>query len=337
VSDHGHNGVALTITKCDAWPKTKLAEKEARKTSEVTCRTNLSSNHPLHSTAISEVDEEYEETRHLGEDFHSPQLDSSSAGGKQFIESVTTGITTDGNKMLEWFTVLAEYQHRKQLNRIHNSISCIVCDYDAVIPDISRPSYASNIEGMTTFGIYHFEGGLRDGSAAKVSNMKVIASLEELHWMEHQLVEQIGRLSSTSKQQRALNKIRQTWDHSSNLKASKSIGGPNWLIKARVKAMWVPLLEEHYDKHCSENSNLRRAFIGFEPNDFSCTSSKKVSEGIADHIQGADDCSNSQIRYGNDECTTSSFQNADVSHHKTNSNSEKQSCVKGKLSTVSSI
>ena len=142
-----------TITKCDDAPIPKSGKKEIRKMPEKNTLTNISSAMSLHSAVFSEGDEEYEETGDLGENFQSPQLDSNSTSAKNLAKSVTTGVTKQGNKTLEWFTVLAEYQHRKQLTWLHNVISCIVCDYDAIISDRTQAQNTTNTIGTTAFGI----------------------------------------------------------------------------------------------------------------------------------------------------------------------------------------
>ena len=274
VSVHGHNGVAFTITKCEEnVPTSKNLRRESRMKSENTPRiVNPSSGFFPQSKSLNEGDEELDESGgDLGSNFL--QLDSNSSVAKQLTDSVTTGVTTKGNKTLEWFTVLAEYQHRQQLTRLHNVLSCIVGDYDAVISDriYAQNNTFNNTNGTTTFNIYNFESGLPDGRAAQLSNTKVIASLENLHWMEHNLVHRISGLSSSSRKERALAKIRRDWDYSNDRKASMNLGGPDWLIEARAKAMAVPRQDEQHSDHddadmypCYENSPMLEVFTGFE-------------------------------------------------------------------------
>jgi len=231
VSDHGHNGVALTITKCDDGPPPKIGKKE---------------NKTFADRSRCDGYEECEEVGELGEDFQTPQLDSislnSSTPTKPLSETVASGIKQRGSKYLEWFAVLAEYQQRKQLNRIHNAISCIVGDHDEVISDRNkktRGSVINDVAGTTSFGIYNFEKGLPDGRAAQISNMKVIASLEDLYWMEDDLVQRISNISSPSRRRKALTKVLETWNFSNDMMISKNMSGPKWLIRARAKAMSV--------------------------------------------------------------------------------------------------
>lgn len=244
ISDHGHNGVAITITKCNDCSGSKNVVNYRRKASETTAPLSAFS---FHSESLSEGDEEdeYDEefnTTNLGQNFSSVNLDSSYKSAPNYLgDSVKAGVTMKGNKTLEWFTVLAEYQLRKQLTRFHNAICCVLGDYDAVITDriYTSNDTENNSEGIMTFGIYNFERGLPDGKRAQASNKRVIASLENMPWMAQDLVLRISGFSSLARQQRAMEKVRQVWNYSNEIKASRHAGGPDWLVEARAKAMLV--------------------------------------------------------------------------------------------------
>lgn len=237
ISDHGHNGVALTITKSANWTPPQTG-KLSKKMSEITMKTRKLSMASSHAS-VHIPDEEDEEAGELGDNLESIHLSANSTSAKPLSESLSAGVTKKGNETLEWFTVLAEYQQRKQLTHLHNAISCILGDYDDIISDRSQAQSSPKAMGTTSFGIYNFEKGLPDGRAAKLSNTKVVASLENLYWLESNLVQRIGRISSPDRKQRALNRIRSDWDFSKDMKASESIGGPEWLVVARAKAMCI--------------------------------------------------------------------------------------------------
>lgn len=278
ILDHGHNGVALTITKSANWVPPQTG-KLSKKMSEITTKTRLTSGaSSLASIQVAECDEEDEEAGDLGESFQSIQLTANSTTAKPLSQSLTAGVTKKGNKTLEWFTVLAEYPQRKQLTQLHNVICCIVGDYDAIISDRAQTQASPNGTGTTSFGIYNFEKGLPDGRAAKMSNTKVIASLENLFWLESNLVQRIDKISSPDRKQRALNRVRNSWDFSNDMKASVNIGGPEWLIEARAKAMCIGkgLTEFENDLRFSSNSketgevsNQHREGMRFFPDEHS--------------------------------------------------------------------
>jgi len=134
VSDHGHNGVAFTITLMK--------------------RPEEGTNAPHSPTDDKKVViQEGEEMNELDE-LESPEE------GLQFEQAAEefehgTGRGKEG-ELLEWFTILAEYQYRRQLSRIHNALSCLVGDFDAVMkdPSLGRPG---STEGYSSFGIFYFE------------------------------------------------------------------------------------------------------------------------------------------------------------------------------------
>jgi len=248
ILDHGHNGVALTITKSADWVPPQTG-KLSKKMLEITTKTRLTPGESLAPMQFAECDVEDEESGDLGESFQSIQLTANSTAAKPLSQSLTAGVTKKGNKTLEWFTVLAEYPQRKQLTQLHNVISCIVGDYDAIISDRAT--------GTTSFGIYNFEKGLPDGRAAKISNTKVIASLENLFWLESNLVQRIDKIRSPDRKQRALNRVRDKWDFSNDMKASENIGGPEWLIVARAKAMCIGKGLTEFENDLSSSSNSK--------------------------------------------------------------------------------
>ena len=129
VSGHGHNGVALTINV-----------KKTPKPSE-------SESIMIDDAAALSVSVE----DNLGFD--------SGANVSDIEGEMDHGHGTSRGKegeLLEWFTVVAEYQHRRQLSRLHNAVSCISGNLDAVIRD--RPlGRVGSSEGYTSFGIFHFD------------------------------------------------------------------------------------------------------------------------------------------------------------------------------------
>ena len=274
ISDHGHNGVALTITKAVNLlppPSGKLSKKM----SDMTVRTRKTSMgsfsasaHSIQSAHKSEGEDDDEEVDDLGENFQSDRINSNPTTSKPLSESLTAGVTKKGNKTFEWFTVLAEYQQRKPLTRLHNAISCIVGDHDAIISDRPHAMAIPIVDEITSFGIYNFERGLPDGKAAKISNTKVIASLENLYWLESNVVQRLDKISSPDKRQRALNKFRDNWTFSNDMKASESIGGPDWLVVARARAMCIQNGSKEFQDEVSISSNQRQEGMRLFPEEF---------------------------------------------------------------------
>jgi regulator of replication initiation timing len=257
VSDHGHNGVALTITK--RAPPRKSSAKGRQRSSLIreqpnsTMRSNTSSAvnaSSLLSIASSEMSECEEEIFEPDESYENLQGSRSWLAEESKKQEPLTNVDSgDGTydheeskehgAVLEWYTVLAEYQFRKQLTRLSNAVSCIVGDYDAIITDrLVGGDSASKTEDSVTFGIFNFEKGLPDGRSAKVANIELVSDLESLPWMTQTLFERVKVVPSSSRKD-FLTRIRRTWGYSKDLEASVALGGPPWLIEARARAMHI--------------------------------------------------------------------------------------------------
>lgn len=263
VSDHGHNGVALTITKLaqssqngetaavELTTKPHQRELERPKQDEMIQRSKHSAAVSVNSSALSDYEEKVGDIGDIGEDLIvarelSMEFKASEAGplvDAKGEDEYCHGATVKGGKAVEWFTVLAEYQHRKQLIRLHNAISCIVGDYDAVIPDHARRQHPTGPEGKTKFGVFVFEKGVPDARAA---NLELVQELENLPWMPNALFERLKGYSAM-RQKDFLSNTRRTWVYSKDLEESVSLGGPAWLIEARARAMFVSPLQPIID------------------------------------------------------------------------------------------
>jgi regulator of replication initiation timing len=254
VSDHGHNGVALTITKRAQDGKTEVAfappDTKGGQNSPETTQADHDNGQTVNISSARSVDSGYvseeEGVELAGETTTSEYLDSENPrttpvetlpGGELENAYHEHGATKKGGEVLEWFTVLAEYQHRRQLTKLHNAISCIVGDFDAVIVDRGR-AHEQNTEGSTLFGMFGFEGGVTDGKAAHTANFELVAALESLPWM-HADVFKICKGRPRSQQRETVAELRQNWVFSRDLEASMAQGGPDWLVETRARAMFV--------------------------------------------------------------------------------------------------
>jgi regulator of replication initiation timing len=256
VSDHGHNGVALTITI--RAPSRKSSIKSTRRSSlmrekhistkriNASFAVNASSLLSVASSELSEGEEIFEPDESY-ENLQSSRDWLAEESKKQVLLAKVDDVdgtydhveTTEHGEVLEWYTVLAEYQFRKQLTRLSNAVSCIVGDYDAIIPDrLAGGGSSERSEHNVSFGIFNFEKGLQDGRAAKVANMELVSDLESLSWMTQILFERV-RMVPESRRKDFLTRMRRNWDYSKDLEASVALGGPAWLIEARARAMHI--------------------------------------------------------------------------------------------------
>lgn len=216
VDDHGHNGVALTLLK--------------RVNGDIGGSDRNKSNDPLVSSPqlIGRSSDTLQSVR-----FITPE-ERMSSGTKSEEFGHGTGRGTEGD-LLEWFTILAEYQYRRQLTRLHNVISCITKDFSAIVRD-SSIGRASSTEGYTSFGMFFFE---RDSNTdAEKKFTQPINRFENLPWVGKDAFD-VARGKSLSEQKLFLSTLRGEWDFNSELESSRREGGPMWLIKARARAAFV--------------------------------------------------------------------------------------------------
>eukprot|EP00980_Cylindrotheca_fusiformis_P021403 scaffold8259_cov143-Cylindrotheca_fusiformis.AAC.21 len=234
LSDHGHNGVALTITKRAEAKNVPLNQKskQGRRGSQkgTLQKTNSSSAYSVES-GVSIADSE---PPHNSQEVDSEQGDFP----RQEDSTYKYGSTRKGGEVLEWFTVLAEFQHRVQLTTLHNAICCVVDDFDAIVFDRTSKS-GKACKGATHFGLYTFEERRQDSKTSASSNADLIAALEYLPWMHDFTFRRVRNLPEKG-QVAEVSRLRQRWTFSKELEASRQQGGPKWLVEARARAMFVP-------------------------------------------------------------------------------------------------
>jgi hypothetical protein len=270
VADHGHSGVALTITLTKSEPAGNQSREKS--STNLVSSPDSQSTPWLHRLSTSQI--EMPEDRSV--DFTSPgealpQVDL----GNLFDYQAGRG---KKGERLEWFTLLAEYQYRRQLGRLHNAICCVVGNFDAILRDPALGHRGDqNTEGYTTFGIYHFakyDSGRTLASRSSVNDM--CRHLESLPWVSDGMFRDLPD-KSPHEQLHELSTARHYWDFSKQLEASKEEGGPEWLIAGRA---WAVFPDEVIDMRprtspadteadpCAEAT--RR--VTWNPNDLSSTS-----------------------------------------------------------------
>ena len=226
VADHGHSGVALTIT---------LVKPPGLEDDMGECTTprsyHLSDSFRLTSGSQSNL---LERDMDSSSDIERPIVDAS----REFDHTTARG---GRGEILEWFTILAEYQYRRQLGRLNNAISCIVDDFDAVLRDSSlRPPGSCGSEGYTSFGIYHFNRDDADLFSAQRTRSSFPSQLESLPWVSEYMFEEatMRKRSPLDKDVDIIGELRD-WGLSGYLEASRKEGGPDWIIQARARALYI--------------------------------------------------------------------------------------------------
>jgi regulator of replication initiation timing len=282
VSDHGHNGVALTITRRAQDSKSGEVGKDTKgkrgkRAPEAVPVPNLSSTRSVDSlySDEDEVDDEYPDAENL------PQTRYPVDEPIEETAFHDHGATTAGGEVVKWFTVLAEYQHRRQLTALHNAISCIVGDFDSIIVDRGR-EFEHGDDGICSFGIFGFERGVQDGKDACASNAELVMAFENLPWMHEDMFKKIQNYSRNHQRDFVTN-LRQNWVFSRDLKASRAQGGPAWLIEARAKAMFIspeaPTIPEFLDP---DDPMVREVLVELEHGKIS---SEQATELLYSHIE----------------------------------------------------
>ena len=138
-------------------------------------------------------------------------------------------------ELLEWFSVLAEYQYRPQLARLHNAISCMAKDFEAVIrdPSLGRPG---STEGYTSFGMFYFEPtDPQEPKLIQDSTSDVMQSLDVIPWTYKGVFNELSG-KSPDEQREVMLELKKNRDFDYELRQSELEGGPEWLIIARAEA-----------------------------------------------------------------------------------------------------
>lgn len=238
VSDHGHNGVALTITVT----KPSDAGQGDRSLTPAKNSISLGGSLPSSVRSMSVL---------LSDDKISSIAAEECGHG--------TGRSVKGD-IVEWFAILAEYQNRRQLTRLHNAISCIVGDFDAIIRDpwIGRPGSS---EGYTCFGMYFFE----PDEEIELVDSPYVAELEDLPWISHHTFAALS-LVTQDDHRSYLSQCREDLSFEKEFMASKEEGGPEWLVLARARATTLLTdsspradVEEHKPDTCSASTSTERS------------------------------------------------------------------------------
>ena len=202
VSDHGHNGVALTITTTKGGD---IDESEVEVLQASALESSADANQVI-DVARSDSSSRQVRFEDVGEEY-----DHGLRHGHE-------------GELTEWFTILAEYQYRRQLARLSNAISCIVGDFDAIIYDPSL-GHPGSTEGFTSFGMFTFERKGPENTSGDLQ-YSLLNRLEYLNWTSYTTSTCHGEL-------------HKTLEYAQGLEASSTREGPQWLIDARAEAVKV--------------------------------------------------------------------------------------------------
>lgn len=228
VSEQGHSGIALTLTVTK--PETDAETMRSPAIPTLDANPNVDAGEATETVATG------------GNEDASVQLPSSA--------TPVSPLELDGNpdgqyhgtargekgEVLEWYSVLAEYQYRPQLARFHNAISCITGNVADVIrdPSLGRPG---STEGYTSFGMFFFsETELLVSEPNR--DHELLNSLEVIPWLDKRTFVKLNEMSD-DEQRSFLAQAREERSFAQELESSTSEGGPAWLIEARAQALYL--------------------------------------------------------------------------------------------------
>lgn len=223
VSEHGHSGIVLTVTVSKPPEDDPLLIKPVA----------------VDEGDIAEQSAEFEgESREgpIPQDGDTPLQSHYSVGDDAEGQYHGTARGDEG-ELLEWFSVLAEYQYRPQLARIHNAISCLSGEFASIIHDPSLGRTWST-EGFTSFGIYHFQPESPTEKTQGGAPLSIVSSLNRLSWVDKWTVAKLRQMDVES-QRPYLDNLRERCDYNDILDTSRKMGGPNWFVLARAEALYA--------------------------------------------------------------------------------------------------
>jgi hypothetical protein len=257
LQDQGHNGLALIISTTVPKKKVRIARNQAQTSPERKAATPSAdvndkaegvSQLSLYETATEvstpfypyadgdDDDDDEQASELLGTDV-SDFGDKPEFGPKAKLHGSMKG--KDG-EVLEWYTIVAEYQQSRQLNRIHNAICCIIGDFDGVSSYRSGNQHGIT-EGYTSFGELFF--GKKPPEAAVLTTPRydraVCEDLNMLPWMYPSMFRSFTG-KTPEKQQRLLGDMRNSWLFSREMSAVLNDGTPTALADTRARSLFVP-------------------------------------------------------------------------------------------------
>jgi hypothetical protein len=218
VDDFGHNSVALIIYKRD---RDKLTRNDSKRNG-----TLFALSPPLAWKAV---------TWRAMPGLTSPDP-TTTAGTTYVSDPLDVDDTTAGDEgsLLDKFTVLADYQYRPQLTRLHNAICCVTGDVDSVVPvSWHVGSHAASTDGHTSFGMYVFDKE-SDTDTVGMAELSSATRFEYLPWIPRQAFD-LMRNETAEDQKIFLSKLREECNFNTELEQSQYEGGPDWLVAARAR------------------------------------------------------------------------------------------------------
>ena len=119
--------------------------------------------------------------------------------------------------------VRGDFQHSKELTRVHNTICCLTRQFDLIVHHSLRGS--NNTNGCTSFRNMHFvETKFSDEVVGDdISKGNLLRQLEHISWVYFEYLQE-----STND----VTMTRKKWRYINELEVSNKEGDPNWVIES---------------------------------------------------------------------------------------------------------
>jgi hypothetical protein len=269
ISDQGHNGVALTITACLCYSGAAsvdgLPPSASKKSMDITPRnTDVFPDtqedvrsFPTSSLQVSEIVSRHSQLETVAE-IKSSLDGEGSADEVQLSRYDSRTVLAPTGDVMHFFTVLAEFHHRRQLSRLHNAICCMSGNMGAIILDRGLSKDGSS-DGYTSFGEFFFT----KTEAVHTDNFENRAdNLEDVPWVPVNFFQTVARNDGVDSS-KEFSKMRRGWKLEKELEASEEVGGPKWLVKARAEAAFVPEQAPEIPQHIRNTYALQAILMKF--------------------------------------------------------------------------
>ena len=137
----------------------------------------------------------------------------------------TTFPSRQNNRKPVFAEVRGDFQHSKELTRVHNAICCLTRQFDQIVRSLRG---SNNTDGCTSFGNMHFvEAKFSDQVLTDdLSKSNLLRQLEHIPWVHFEYLQE-----STND----VTMMRKKWRYINELELSNKEGDPNWVIESRAR------------------------------------------------------------------------------------------------------
>ena len=253
LQDQGHNGVALIISTTMRKKKVRIAKSgQAQSSPERTTARNVedtpipsetffASQHlQLSDARFDAYDDDQLVSEVMGTDGSEVDVLAHSRRDIELEDRLHGSMKGKDGEVVEWYTIVAEYQQGPQLTRIHNAICCIIGDFDGIL-NARSGKHDGTTEGVTSFGELHFGKSplIEETLTTPRYDKAVCEDLNNLPWMYGTMF-QVLKSKTPERQLNMLSDMRNSWLFSREVSAALRDGTPTDLVDTRARSTFIP-------------------------------------------------------------------------------------------------